>query len=439
MMSKQNIVRILLILFIVIISSSILIGNPRLVPGEETTSSSFDARSEEAPPTDNITVVTGQGIIAYDSNGSILYENGTYEYYWDVDPEPEQRTVLYAATERVDEQTQCVPIEFGEHCIRHVIERLNLETGETERIFSHVTPKKRSSEWHDVDRINENHLLIAGMYSDRVFIVDTSTGLINWQWNVQNNYSLDTGGQYPENWVHLNDVEYIHNGTVMVSLRNQDQVVFVDTDRGLIQNMTLGEENEYSILYEQHNPDYIPTSKGGPAVLISDSENNRVVEYQRTDGEWTQTWTWKDQVLTWPRDADRLPNGNTLITDSHGDRVLEVNEQGEIVWEIKVSYPYEAERLETSPESTGGQSAIAADLESRGQNTATQVSRSTSSITDLLPNKIANGIRSIVPWWMTIRTVAMLIILVVTSTFWITLEFYWSTYKLRSPIRRGQS
>jgi hypothetical protein len=75
-----------------------------------------------------------------------------------------------------------------------------------------------------------------------------------------------------------------------------------------------------SLFYEQHNPDYIPEERGGPAVLVADSENGRVVEYGRTpgngtpvtDGTWERTWQWRDGRLQWPRDADRLPNGGWL-------------------------------------------------------------------------------------------------------------------------------
>jgi len=32
--------------------------------------------------------------------------------------------------------------------------------------------------------------------------------------------------------------------------------------------------------------------------------------------------------------ADRLPNGNTLITESDGGRAFEVTQQAEVVWEF---------------------------------------------------------------------------------------------------------
>lgn len=139
----------------------------------------------------------------------------------------------------------------------------------------------------------------------------------------------------------------------MLSMRNMDEVVFVEPGEGVDESWTLGDDGDHSILYEQHNPDYLPRERGGPAIVMSDSENNRVQEFRREDGAWTRTWQWRDARLQWPRDADRLPNGHTLIVDSHGDRVLELDRKGAIVWNVTFGMPYDAERLGTGSESTG--------------------------------------------------------------------------------------
>jgi hypothetical protein len=62
-------------------------------------------------------------------------------------------------------------------------------------------------------------------------------------------------------------------------------------------------------------------------------------------------WSYGGQgadLLGWPRDADRLPNGNTLITDSRHSRVIEIDPGGRVVWSYATSYrsqPFEADRL----------------------------------------------------------------------------------------------
>ena len=85
-------------------------------------------------------------------------------------------------------------------------------------------------------------------------------------------------------------------------------------------------------------------------MLVADSENDRVVEYARTDNpengsEWELIWE-LSSGFNWPRDADRLPNGNTLVTDTLNHRVVEVTPTGKVVWEYYAPWaPYDSERL----------------------------------------------------------------------------------------------
>ena len=216
-------------------------------------------------------------------------------------------------------------------------------------------------------------------------------------------------------------VELDGRPTVMVSVRNHDQVVFVDMERGLRANWTLGSDGDHDTLYEQHNPDYIPPDRGGPAVLVADSENGRVVEYQRVNGSWEQSWEWRDQRLTWPRDADRLPDGHTLVTDSNGDRVLELDENGTVVWETTVGFPYESERLGTGDESTSGPSAAAADLPTR---TPDATNRSVvGDATTLLPPSVVNGVAYVLPGWVGVIEALAAVGLLVVVPVWAVVEW----------------
>ena len=54
--------------------------------------------------------------------------------------------------------------------------------------------------------------------------------------------------------------------------------------------------------------------------------NDRVVEWTLRDGEWVMTWELVGGGLDEPRDADRLPNGNTLVVDTQNHRVVEVTD-----------------------------------------------------------------------------------------------------------------
>nr|WP_277410200.1 aryl-sulfate sulfotransferase [Natrinema longum] len=413
-----------------------------------------------APETDNHTVVTESGragtITAYEPDGDVLYYNNTRTKYFDVDPvEDDPLTVEYTATDTIHTEG---PACSDPPCARNVIERADLETGEVEVLYERYDYKETAGEWHDADRINESHVVVADIVADQVFVVNTETEVVEWLWDAQSDFPVEEGGPYPEDWAHVNDVEYIDEGelegTIMASLRNQDQVVFLDREEGLLEDWTLGAENEYDVQYEQHNPDYIPESEGGPAVVVADSENGRVQEFQREDGEWNRTWEWEDDRIQWPRDADRLPNGNTLITDTHGNRVMEVNATGDIVWEVGSTLPYEAERLETGPESEGGQSAAALGLESRTEADTGGGGDSGGGgfdidplgflgdlIESVLPHRIYNGLLFATPVWMGQSEFAAIGIALVSGLTWLTMEIRWQLrdagIRFRLPVYRG--
>lgn len=386
-------------------------------------------------------------LLAYAPNGSVLYYNETYDNYQDVDPAEEGRwTVEYLAAERLP-KSKC---HSETDCSRMVIERLNLSTGEVTRIYSRLAfdrsrgPVKRGDmEWHDADRIDNNHYLIGDIALDRVFIVNVSNGVIVWEWEALSEYSTSGGGEHPVDWTHLNDVEYLTEGRIMVSLRNQDQVVFINQSSGLDHNWTLGADQKHSILYGQHNPDYLPHIGGG-SVVVADSENDRLVEYRRTNQGWKRTWVYSDPETVWPRDADRLPNGHTLITASGSGRVFEVNEQGDIVWEVSVVLPYEAERLGTGPESQNGPSAREAGVKSVSsvaQNpddkNGDQAPKSTSivnTIKNLWPSFILHSILFILPSRFDMYGVNAMISFALAGLLWILIEFRWSDLELQKPI-----
>lgn len=154
-------------------------------------------------------------------------------------------------------------------------------------------------------------------------------------------FPKSAGDGYADDYTHLNDVDVVDNGSgVLLSPREFDRVLLIDKESKETR-WTLGAEDEYSILHEQHNPTLL--SSAPPTVLVADSGNDRVVEYTRRNDSWERTWTYS-RNLRWPRDADRLPNGNTLIVDTGNDRVLEVTPSGEIVNETEIAQaPYDAE------------------------------------------------------------------------------------------------
>jgi hypothetical protein len=402
----------------------------------------------EGTPSGGLTAITTQQfdaaypdaeLVVVAPNGSTVYVNTRWDSYFDVDPVPGEPGVIeYAASEDFTNES----CNGGNICTRQVFVRENIRTGESTIVWSTITPRKHNTRVHDIDRINDTHIAIADIYEDAIHVYDTERQIRTWTWEAQRDFPISGGGPYPEDWTHINDVEVLEDGTFMVSLRNQDSVAFIARNGTMLADRTLGEDDNYEILYEQHNPDYIPGSP--PAVLVADSESSRIVEFERDGSEWTTSWVWQDSTLQWPRDADRLPNGHTLITDTQGGRVIEVDRNGSVIWTVEIGLPYEAERLSTGDESAGGPTATEAGLASRGTGQANPADDGSggvgAAIRDVIravvPSKIVNGILFVLPQWAAWWHVPLLMVALADLGLWGYLEFRWSEWELQSPVHR---
>lgn len=213
-------------------------------------------------------------------------------------------------------------------------------------------------EVHDADRLPSGETAIIDMGNNRAFTVDKS-GSITWEWNASKHlgdrsefdskYDSPTRQGEESDWTHMNDIDKLSNGNFQLSIRNFNVVIEVKPETGAIIDV-IGRPNAPEIMSRQHNPHRL---EQWGTIIIADSHNDRVIEYDLASGE--PVWKYGgSEKLDWPRDADRLPNGNTLITDSLNHRVIEVNKSGDVVWEFSgVRLPYEADRRGV-PEETGG-------------------------------------------------------------------------------------
>ncbi|MFB6086887.1 MAG: aryl-sulfate sulfotransferase [Haloarculaceae archaeon] len=262
------------------------------------------------------------------------------------------------------------PVRNGSAVLFNGAGRVN---GESKTFVTVWDPSTRETIWtrtfdwhdtHDVDLINGDQLLVANMRNynettrrnnDRLLIYDLSKGKIVWEWLFRKHgYERSGGGDYTDDWTHVNDVDKLGPGRYLASPRNFDQVIVVDRSTKNV-TLQLGRDEAHSVMYEQHNPQYLLGEGGTPTILVADSGNDRVVEYAKTNGTWTRTWRLgSSRSLAWPRDADRLPNGNTLVTDTLNHRVIEVTPTGEVVWEFYAPWgTYDAERIRLGDEPGG--------------------------------------------------------------------------------------
>ena len=355
----------------------------------------YAERDPIAPPANGTTVVTAQKfqhnfIVAFAPDGRVRYFDDSLDRYHDVDPAPTgSHTVEF------------VGAIYDGDTTHEVVRRVNLTTGATTERYRHSVPRTdRPHRWHDVDRVGPHTLAVADIGRDAVFVVDTRTGERTYEWSAQSAYDLDSGGRFPFDWTHLNDVERLPDGRYMASLRNQDSVVFVDPGSGVDPAWTLGADDDYRILNEQHNPDYIPAGDR-PAVLVADSQNDRIVEYRRQDGGWTRTWVWTDDAMAWPRDADRLPNGHTLVGDTNSGRVLEVDTDGDVVWAIDGVGVYDVERIGLDATRNDTTPADELGLENRSSGGAATGSGSARTpVAGLVPPVVRNSVGFVAPLWL---------------------------------------
>lgn len=344
------------------------------------------------------TAITGTELVVLGGRGAVEYRETRRDEYWDIDPVPgTSSSVVVSTVTHSPDRLDC------SDCVVQRIERINVSTGDRSVLYSEVTPGRRDVEWHDVDRINRTHYAIADISQHEVEIVDVSRGITVWEWSAYTSLAPGSGGTFGGDWTHLNDVEIVRDGQYMaVSLRNHDTVLFVDRPTGRVnRTLSLGADDDHSVLNEQHNPDYIPEERGGPALLVADSNNDRIVEYRFENGRWVESWVWQDERLKWPRDADRLPNGHTLITDTNGNRVVEIDARGRVRWSVSASIDvYEAERLSTPDESGNGPAAASADLRSRTVQPDGVFERVMATTEAALGPRVVNGILIATPDWM---------------------------------------
>jgi hypothetical protein len=154
---------------------------------------------------------------------------------------------------------------------------------------------------------------------------------------------LDQSGDY----LHTNTVNYIDAetakhfdfataGQLLVSMREPGIIAILDPDTEKVVWAIRGP------WVAQHDPDLLPNGH----MLLFDNhgrydsegqEKSRVIEFDPHTYNivWEYAGDDKKPLHSTARSAqERLPNGNTLITESEGGRLIEVTPNGEIVWEF---------------------------------------------------------------------------------------------------------
>lgn len=161
-------------------------------------------------------------------------------------------------------------------------------------------------------------------------------------------------------FIHTNNIDLVEaaevaalgfaeEGQVLLSFRDIDTLALLDLDKEEIVWALRGAWTG------QHDPDILPNGN----ILVYDNlggfgegGRTRILEIDpvTTGIEWRYEGSGEQPFHSEARGAqERLPNGNTLISESHGGRIFEVTRDGRIVWEflnpVRADHPETGERI----------------------------------------------------------------------------------------------
>jgi hypothetical protein len=142
-------------------------------------------------------------------------------------------------------------------------------------------------------------------------------------------------------WPLINGLAQTRAGLVLMSLRTTSGVIGVNKQTG-----DVAFHIPHDVVAQQHTP----TELDNGNILIFDNGNlrpgvtspsSRVIEVD--PGTNTVVWEYYDEMRPaffspYMGAAQRLPNGNTHITESATGRLFDVTLQGEVVWEYVIPY-----------------------------------------------------------------------------------------------------
>lgn len=317
----------------------------------------------------------GGGIEKQSWDGEILWDytfsDEIYQHHHDVEPLPSGNVLIIIWEKKTAQEAY----DMGRETIDNPLNAmwssaiLELEPESGEIVW----------EWHIWDHTVQDinsELSNFGIISEHPELFDINCG------SVGNN----AGGPQGANgdWMHINAVDYNPIlDQIVLSSRLQDEIFILDhsttseeaaghiggnSGKGGDFLYRWGNPANYGrgtvfdhILRDQHSVNWIPAGYPGEGNLIlfnnlhennNNLINSAVLEFTTPleDGNYTitddepfgpETWEWiymGDITTIIQGGAFRLPNGNTLITQTHTAKILEVDMDGNVIWE----YQYES-------------------------------------------------------------------------------------------------
>ncbi|PPR11930.1 MAG: hypothetical protein CFH41_00807 [Alphaproteobacteria bacterium MarineAlpha11_Bin1] len=208
-------------------------------------------------------------------------------------------------------------------------------------VWSHKDPAAS----HDADRLANGNTLYNLGWSEKgedVIREVNTAGKIVWSWNGIADYDRKPFADIEaEGWMHTNSVSRLKNGNTLVSIRNFNTVAEVGHNGRVVRDWTFKAHDRRTGLKtggrikggRNHEPEILSTGN----MLLALRRPHRFVEFNLDTEEIVWSWTHPDgkRELRTNREANRLPNGNTL--GSASDKLIEIAPDGTIVWQMITS------------------------------------------------------------------------------------------------------
>jgi outer membrane protein assembly factor BamB len=178
------------------------------------------------------------------------------------------------------------------------------------------------------------------MHADRIVEIDRD-GNLTWEWNSWEHLDPDvdviTPADLRDEWTHSNTIVPLPGGDYMISMRNISTVARIDRKTGGFV-WKIGPP----LLAQQHDPNFLDN---GNVLIFNNGTQRRnvplifsnIVEVEPVSGN--VVWNYRDPssmmsfFSSYISGVQRLPNGNTLITEGIPGRMFEVTPEGDTVWE----------------------------------------------------------------------------------------------------------
>lgn len=216
-------------------------------------------------------------------------------------------------------------------------------------IWSHLDTKIS----HDADRLvngNTIYTWAKDEFNDYQVKEVDKNGNIVWQWRAKEKYFEKYRRVYNEGWTYTNAVTRLDNGSTVLSLRNFNLTIEINTDNEVV---LAYEWRKYGNNVRPYDPE---VSENTLLIALQNEAIYPIVEIERENGE--ALWSFSYPGLRSVVDADQLDNGNILVVgvlhNQDASVILEITREKKIVWQLKLlnnpvngreSWFYKAQRL----------------------------------------------------------------------------------------------